>query len=118
MLDAHYGTAAGATWDEGDFNFDGAVDVLDLDILAAYFGSGGGCDPTAFFETLAAYPRMQADFVPEPGAAGLVVFAAVALTARRRRRPRGDAVRLRRCGSCNLSTIRRSPSDSRGPVSS
>ena len=40
ILAANYGTARGATWENGDFNSDGSVDVGDLGILAANYGRG------------------------------------------------------------------------------
>ena len=40
ILAANYGKTSGMSWEDGDFNGDGAVDVGDLGILAANYGAG------------------------------------------------------------------------------
>ena len=58
ILAANYGATSGATWERGDFNDDGKVDVSDLGLLAANYGTG----------TAAAL-----DFAADARAAGLAV---------------------------------------------
>src|SRR5439155_2601438 len=43
-LASHYGTTSGATWAQGDFSYDGRVDVTDLGDLVSNYGQsfGGG----------------------------------------------------------------------------
>ena len=57
-----------ATWSEGDFNGDGAVDLLDLDILGQNYGEslGGG--------------------VPEPATLGLLAVGGLAVNRAIRRK--------------------------------
>jgi hypothetical protein len=40
ILAANYGKTCGMSWENGDFNGDGAVDIGDLGILAARYGEG------------------------------------------------------------------------------
>ena len=72
--------ATGARWDDGDFNYDGVVDLLDFNCLAANFGqsASGSVVTPADWATLASA-------VPEPGAASGVVFTLVFASRRRRR---------------------------------
>jgi hypothetical protein len=39
-LASHYGMSAGASWEMGDFNGDGAVNLYDLGVLAGNYGTG------------------------------------------------------------------------------
>ena len=39
QLLAHFGTVSGATYEEGDIDGDGAVDIADLGLLLANFGA-------------------------------------------------------------------------------
>jgi hypothetical protein len=72
----------------GDSNADGAVNVSDLGILATHFGQPAGTPAGAFDQAAAVYPVLfgAAAGVPEPATSGLLVFRALALVARGRRR--------------------------------
>jgi hypothetical protein len=83
VLATNFG-ATGATWQRGDFNFDGTVNLNDFNALAANFGQtiagGPGVTPGDWAALGAA--------VPEPGTAGAMVAAATLAGLRRRRRLR------------------------------
>ena len=72
MLDANYG-GAGKSWREGDFNGDGIVNVGDLGILGANFGS-------------TSTPIPPGGAVPEPATLLLMGAALPVLLKRRRSR--------------------------------
>jgi hypothetical protein len=72
ILGAHWLQASGAEWANGDFNGDYAVDDLDAAILAAHWSAGSGEENST---------------VPEPSTLVLLLGAAAAWLARRRRRP-------------------------------
>ncbi|HEY4261102.1 MAG TPA: hypothetical protein VGM98_13110, partial [Schlesneria sp.] len=68
--------AAGALWSQGDFNYDGTVNALDVNLLATNFG-----------QTMPAEPALGA-LVPEPTTLALCTVAIVALPRRRTSRRR------------------------------
>ena len=71
LLAANF-SGAGRVWGQGDFNYDGVVDTVDFNLLASNFGK---TLPASAFGTL----------VPEPGACGAIVGAALTIMRRRRR---------------------------------
>jgi hypothetical protein len=81
-LASNFGTASGADWSQGDFNYDGVVNLQDFNRLAANFGRSAGPDGVVDPDDWAALAAV----VPEPGAAGSIIFVTVAALARRRRR--------------------------------
>ena len=77
LLAASFGTTAGGTWSHGDFNYDGAVNTTDFNLLVSNFG-----------QTLAS-PQASAlgcQLVPEPTLAATVPLSLVYLKLRSRRR--------------------------------
>jgi hypothetical protein len=84
MLADHYNLGGYKTWAMGDFDRDGDTDLTDLTLLATYY-QGGEAQAFADFDSLVG--------VPEPTAAGGLIFTASALmtAARRRRRSRPRA---------------------------
>lgn len=74
---ANYGT--GTTWEQGDFNHDGAVGFVDFQMLELHYGDGFSAAQVA---------ALTAAGVPEPGAAMTPAIAALAAMAMRRRRRR------------------------------
>jgi hypothetical protein len=75
ILANNYDMASGARWGLGDFDFDGDVDLVDLTILATYYGPGA--------------EQAQADFaaltsVPEPATGAALALVGAALTMGRR----------------------------------
>ena len=69
-----------ATWQEGDFNYDGVVDVLD----ASDFFSTGLYD-AGNYNTAPGMVNGGVAAVPEPGMSAIAVVAAIALACRHRR---------------------------------
>jgi autotransporter-associated beta strand protein len=62
------------TWQDGDFNFDGIINELDLKLLVAGYG-----------QSIAVAAPLAPQSVPEPGGVALVATAVSPLLARRRR---------------------------------
>ena len=65
MLKASFGTTSGATWGQGDFNGDGAIDLQDFGLLKANFGSGG-------------------ELIPEPATLSLLALGGLALMRKKK----------------------------------
>ena len=76
----------GATgWYNGDFNYDGKINVDDYGIIDFNIGIQGAAFPTAGGASASSLSGVSA--VPEPGSIGLLAAAgSVLATARRRRR--------------------------------
>ena len=77
------------TFSQGDFNYDGAVTIADLGILAANWQKGtalAGAGSLSFEEALAMFDAFSGVVVPEPGGIGLLVLSLGALGIRGRRR--------------------------------
>ena len=73
----------GRYWSQGDFNYDGLVNLADFNLLAGRFGqsaAGPGVTPQDW--------AALASAVPEPAAAVSLLACAGSSAARRRRRPR------------------------------
>jgi hypothetical protein len=70
-------------WSQGDFTYDGIVNLQDFNRLAANFGLSAGADGVVDPEDWAALAAV----VPEPGHLGLIVLLSPML--RRRARPLG-----------------------------
>jgi len=68
-----------ADWDAGDFNLDGSVDALGLDLMRLNWGVGAGSAP-GFAEAVAA-----TNFVPEPAGVTICLGGLGAMMLRRRR---------------------------------
>jgi hypothetical protein len=77
-------------WYQGDFNYDGEVTIADLGILAANWQAGAGGSSMSFEEAMAMFDVFNGVVVPEPAAAGMLLFGLGAL-GRRRRRTRSTA---------------------------
>jgi hypothetical protein len=86
----------GTTWAQGDFTYDGVVDIPN-DFLAlaegwkAEYGSAGGLEPLVDGSDLSAPQKLQADALietelPEPASAGLLGIGGLALLRRRSRK--------------------------------
>jgi hypothetical protein len=79
-----------AYWAKGDFNYDGNVNFDDLLVLAKnYNQTAAGPVPGASADFNADVAAAFAAAVPEPGSAGMLCGAALALAGRRRRRGGG-----------------------------
>lgn len=76
---------SGKIWGQGDANGDRVVDLLDLDILGGNWGFGTSGDPGSFAAALAASGISVNGSVPEPTSALLIVGGALAIAGRRRR---------------------------------
>ncbi|HEX4054882.1 MAG TPA: PEP-CTERM sorting domain-containing protein, partial [Tepidisphaeraceae bacterium] len=87
---ANFGKS-GKVWDQGDFNYDGAVNSIDFGLLAGNFGKsvGGNADVTAAdwaaLDAFAAANGLTAE-VPEPATTSLAAVGLIGVLARRRRR--------------------------------
>lgn len=76
---ASHWTQSATQWEQADFNQDGVVDALDLDIMRLAWGSGAPAAPVSFDDAVDAMT-----FVPEPSAAAaLLGFVCFAVTRRR-----------------------------------
>jgi hypothetical protein len=72
-----------ARWEEGDFNYDGVVDLLD----AAEFLTRGLYDAGAYGPSAAASTTAGVAIVPEPVVPAAGIACLMAIWASRRRRP-------------------------------
>ena len=72
---------SGTDWSDGDFTYDGLVNLADFNRLAANFGLQAGPEGPSAADWAA-----LAAAVPEPAVLGLVGFAALPLARRRGRR--------------------------------
>ena len=61
----NFGATGGSIWAQGDFNYDGAVDLQDFGVLKASFGAGGA--------------------VPEPAVLSLAAISVLTLLRRTKR---------------------------------
>ena len=84
-LASHYG-ATGDGWWQGDFNYDGTVNSLDFDAMAANFGVSM---PSAG-DLSANLSALSATAVPEPAMLSMLLLLPI-LHPRRRRRCDGQA---------------------------
>ncbi len=81
-LAAHYGTTAGAFFDDGDLDADGDVDLNDLGKLASYYG-GGQAQASADLQALGFDELSRA--VPVPCSILIIACAGFVIRARRTR---------------------------------
>lgn len=80
-LSTFLGSSGG--WQDADFNYDGTVDLIDFDLLAANWQFG--VDPGSFESLDDAVRRLGLNNVPEPGSLALLILVGGALVNRRRR---------------------------------
>ena len=80
VLATNFGT--GQDWANGDYNYDGKVNALDFNALAANFGQTivAPADPIAG----AGLSTSLGTLVPEPGSFGFLALGAIALLRRKR----------------------------------
>ena len=79
MLAANYGNTS-AVWTQGDFNYDGTVNVTDFNILASNFNA----TPIAT-QALDTAPVLGT-LAPEPASLSVIALGAAAVLGRRRRK--------------------------------
>jgi len=89
-LASSYGAGSGASWVQGDTNYDRAVDVTDLGNLASNYGgslaTGPSAGGSAFVASSLATIATGSSAVPEPTSLGLLAVGAIGLLGGRRRR--------------------------------
>lgn len=98
LLQHSYGMTSGATWDEGDFNYDGKVDLSDYVVFRAHVGQS--LSPPlkgAAMTTLPGSLSLSIANVPEPATVQLLIAAGLALGL--------GGLRWRRCRSLRPATI-------------
>jgi hypothetical protein len=77
---------SGRTWYDGDFNLDGTTNGADLNLLALQYDVAPPAPGTFASATFDAAVQEAFASVPEPGAVGMVVAALCAIWSRHRRR--------------------------------
>ena len=87
LVKSSLGTLSGASWEDGDFNNDGAVDRDDIHAVQVNFGYTSGGHPVMTPPPPGGYDGGSPEgTVPEPTALSLLAAGALAMIRRRRRR--------------------------------
>jgi hypothetical protein len=88
LIDSHVGQSGTAFgWHNGDFNYDGKINIDDYGIIDGNIGAQGAPIPTALLAG-GAVTLDGVSAVPEPGSLGLIAVIGAGMLGRRRRHRR------------------------------